>query len=274
MSELSPETEELLARGRTGTPLSRTHRDELKGAVLAKIATGAILTSTTSAAAWTVTTKAIGVAVIAAVVGVGTVSVVKYETHAHAAHVTATPSGAIAAPTIQASSAPSVTSGTSMIATTALETPQTLPTVGRESASEIASQNTAPAPPPLPTASTNSLNSGSIARSTGTMGEGAATTTPPRASTLEEETRLLLAAHQALVSGDPATALRLLDDHANRFPSSALEPERSADRVFALCAERNVSEARAAGSRFLSAHPSGPLSSRVRASCGGSGSQN
>jgi outer membrane protein assembly factor BamD (BamD/ComL family) len=76
-------------------------------------------------------------------------------------------------------------------------------------------------------------------------------------------------AHAALGAGQAARALELLDEHAARFPASALEPERSAERVFALCLDGRVDAARAAASRFISLHPTGPLSQRVRASCGG-----
>jgi TolA-binding protein len=88
------------------------------------------------------------------------------------------------------------------------------------------------------------------------------------ASSLAEETTLLRAAHDAIAAGDPARALRLLDEHAARFPNSALEPERSAERVFAYCAAQDTAYARAAASSFLAAHPTGPLAMRVRSSCG------
>ncbi|MEO8875535.1 MAG: hypothetical protein ABI461_08110, partial [Polyangiaceae bacterium] len=90
MSELSPETEDLLKRGRSGSPIPSVRRDEIKGAVLARLATGAILTTSTSAAAWTLTTKVVGVAALAVVVSAGTVGVVKYEAHSRAENFPAT----------------------------------------------------------------------------------------------------------------------------------------------------------------------------------------
>jgi hypothetical protein len=63
--------------------------------------------------------------------------------------------------------------------------------------------------------------------------------------------------------------LALLDDHRARFPGSALSPERDAERIFALCAAGRTSAARSAAASFLASHPSGPLASRVRSSCGG-----
>jgi hypothetical protein len=58
-----------------------------------------------------------------------------------------------------------------------------------------------------------------------------------------------------------------LDEHASRFPAGVLEPEREAERVFALCDVGRVADARREGARFLAATPSGPLAARVAASC-------
>jgi hypothetical protein len=86
-------------------------------------------------------------------------------------------------------------------------------------------------------------------------------------STLEREVRLLRDADLATKDGDPERALALLDEHAAAFPRSDLEPERSAERVFALCSAGRVEEERNAASAFLSAHPTGPLAARVRGAC-------
>jgi hypothetical protein len=91
---------------------------------------------------------------------------------------------------------------------------------------------------------------------------------PSAATSLADDAALLRAAHQALSAGDASRALRLLDEHAARFPASALEPERSAERVFALCAAGRVPAAHDAASAFLVSHPTGPLSLRVASSCG------
>jgi hypothetical protein len=304
MSELSPETEELLARGREGAPLSASRRDELKGAVLAKIALGAgaagtsLTATSTSAAAWTMTTKTIGVAVIAAVIGTGTVGVVKYERHARAPQV-ATQSSQ----TNQTSNAANDSPASPIVMpspTTSLppETPQTFPVVQPTlDIAPTASTNLPQATNQNPTTTSNSVpaaerasasnaastisngspntpNSQAIVTSPdphfsgsgSSSGQGASTA---HASSLEEEATLLRAAQEALLANDPARALRLLDEHAARFPSSVLEPERSAERVFALCAEQKTDAAHVAAGTFLSAHPTGPLASRVRASCGG-----
>ena len=64
------------------------------------------------------------------------------------------------------------------------------------------------------------------------------------------------------------TSLRLLDEHSRQYPNSALEPERSAERVLALCRAGRVADARREGRAFLATHAAGPLASRVQASCG------
>jgi hypothetical protein len=86
-------------------------------------------------------------------------------------------------------------------------------------------------------------------------------------SMLEQEAKLLRQANEAMRADDPDRALDLLNEHAMRFPSGALEPERSAERVFALCRAGRTLEAQGAAETFLRAHPSGPLAARVQASC-------
>ena len=87
---------------------------------------------------------------------------------------------------------------------------------------------------------------------------------------LEAEALLLREAHAALAGGDGDRSLRLLDEHARRFPSSVLEPERAADRVFAMCQLKDLDGARVAAVAFIARYPEGPLAARVRASCGAS----
>ncbi len=290
MSELSPETEKLLARGREGTPLTSARRDELKGAVLAKLAIGAagtgVATTSTGIAAWTMTTKTIGVAVIAAVIGTGTVGVVKYERHAHASQVavqtSATQNGSTPTNDSPASPVASAIATTTPAINLPPEAPQNVPAVQptldvapavaiANSNTPIAHASTPAATTPISNDSPNAVNSPAVVTSPNSGSAGGATPTTPStlSSSHEADTALLRSAHEALLASDPARALRLLDEHAARFPSSALEPERSAERVFAFCAEKNSDAARTAAGTFLSAHPTGPLALRVRGSCGG-----
>ena len=324
MSELSPETEDLLARGREGAPLSNTRRDELKGAVLAKIALGAGVAgsalTTTSAAAWTAMTKMIGVAVLAVVVGTGAVGVVKYQQHERQSKLAAAqplmnsttdapPSSSANHSVNQADLATLTTSATTIAANQPPSSPENNSQPSLPATAPRTSETSSPSMPPSspraangrndssapPTsaadvattsapavgsanapsvagnsrAAANSAVNGSSPNVGSTSGTNAAPLAAPRSSSLEEETALLRAAHEALDGGDPARALSLLDQHAARFPASALEPERSAERVFAFCAEGKIADAQAAATSFIAAHPSGPLAARVGASCGG-----
>jgi hypothetical protein len=90
-------------------------------------------------------------------------------------------------------------------------------------------------------------------------------------SLLGEEARLVRDANEAAKSGDTARALAFLDEHASRFPGGVLEPERSAERIFILCAAGRADEARTAKDAFLIRHASGPLAARVRESCASPG---
>jgi hypothetical protein len=238
MSELSKETDALLAKGRGGEALGGQHKARLKRAVLSQIAGATVVATTSTAAAWTTATAA---KVIGAVVIVGSVA------------------GGIAA-VVPARSAPVKTTMHASVATVArAETaprsvPAAPPAVAQTPAPPIA-----PAPPPA-----SDRPSADIARPL-------ASPAPAPSSSLDAEARLLREADEALKAGDTALALRMLDEHARAFPHSALVPERVAERVFVLCVMERKDEARRAAGDFLRIQPEGPLASRVRASCGGSG---
>jgi hypothetical protein len=89
---------------------------------------------------------------------------------------------------------------------------------------------------------------------------------PTERSALAEETRLLREADRALRAGNAETALALVDEHATRFPDGVLAPERSAERLIALC-QSGKSDA-AAAARFLAGRASSPLAARVKQACG------
>jgi len=61
--------------------------------------------------------------------------------------------------------------------------------------------------------------------------------------------------------------LRILEDHARRFPNGALAEERDAARVLALCDLQRLDEARDVARRFLREHPRSPLAPRVAHAC-------
>ncbi|MEO8798250.1 MAG: hypothetical protein ABI551_10220 [Polyangiaceae bacterium] len=266
MSDLSKETRDLLTRGRGGTGMPTRRRSAIKGAVLAKAAAGTVITTSATAAAWTATTKAIGMAAVALAVGGGTVGVVRYENakaeRENAAAVTARTNSVTT--TAQLPSAEPTE-------TTTEPTPLPIPVALLP---EPALTNAAPVPVIDRTTTTAPSTSTSTSTSPATTTTTTTTTTtaiagPVASSSLGEETALLREAHEAIANGDAPQALSLLEEHARRFPTSALEPERSAERVFAYCAEHDKDAARGTATGFLASHPTGPLSDRVRSSCGG-----
>lgn len=81
------------------------------------------------------------------------------------------------------------------------------------------------------------------------------------------EVSLLSQAQRALAEGDAVTSLARLQEHAQRFPKSALATERAALRVFAYCHLGRVSDAQAAARAFFPRGSGSPLSPKVEASC-------
>ena len=92
--------------------------------------------------------------------------------------------------------------------------------------------------------------------------------TPARVpDSLAEEVRLLRDARSALDRGEPAQALRVLNDHEKRFQRGTLYEERLATRVQALCALGFVDGARSTAQELERVAPRSPHLARVRASC-------
>jgi hypothetical protein len=87
-------------------------------------------------------------------------------------------------------------------------------------------------------------------------------------SSLVEETTLLRAAHDALVTREPARALETLDAYASRFPHGLLEEEHAGMRAIALCESGRPDAGRSAAEGFFRDHPRSALAARVRQSCG------
>jgi hypothetical protein len=90
---------------------------------------------------------------------------------------------------------------------------------------------------------------------------------PPRIAnnTLNDETRILWEADQALRSGNTSRAVSLLDEHASKYPDGALSPERGAERVVALCKLGRIDAPTIRS--YLSSHPNLSLSERIQQAC-------
>jgi hypothetical protein len=96
---------------------------------------------------------------------------------------------------------------------------------------------------------------------------------PPHAGAgrdpLMTELALLHRAQQAWRQGNAARALDLAQQHARRYPHSALALERDALRVFALCSLGQRAQARPLAADLLRRAPGSPLRTSVEESCGG-----
>ncbi len=272
MSDLGPEAKNLLRDAMDGDDLAPADKARLRGQLLARVAVagaaGAGAALATKSAAAKAGSAALGAgaslappaAAVTAVVGssllpkVG-LAVLLVGTLAGGAVAVRGSSAPTSAPVEQVQVAPNrVQDAPKTIAPPERVAPvaETAPPV----AAEPAPTNPPSAPPARAAAPRSAPN--------------VAAPVPPAASasTLEAETRLLRGARDALQAGDGARALSILDQHALAFPSGALSEERTAQRVFALCALGRVDAARAEAGVFLAAHPSSPLASRVRSSCG------
>jgi hypothetical protein len=256
MSDLSPETRAMLARGRAGHALPEGRRKGMKRALLVRIAGGTLVASTTSATA--LAGKVVAVAILVGAFSAGVANVVESRSAAR-------PPAPVSVP----AAAPMGRAGPPRVASLAgpSETPSAAPSAAPESAATAAVLRPARATP-IATTAIPPL----VAKVDAPVAAAPPSSAPPfSAPSLQAEATLLLEAHQALHAGDPETTLRLLAEHAARFPASALAPERSAERILALCrAGRNV-DARREGQAFLAASGSGPLALRVQRSCAGGG---
>ena len=82
---------------------------------------------------------------------------------------------------------------------------------------------------------------------------------------LADEVEALREAHTALREGRAGEAMEVLDQDA--APSSGLEQERAAMRVFALCRLGKTQEAQRQAKAFLAQWPKSPHAARVRTAC-------
>lgn len=292
MSRLTRETRQLLEAGRRPPALGPAHRARLKAAILANVAAASITVSSTTAAAWaTWGAKLVGGAALVAVAG-GAIAVGSgawrpaersgESTVRAAAHSAprrarnpeaevAPPGGPLAGPVYDAvdvAAAAASTAGEHLVEAPAAVAGAPAPAMalGGTARGTILRPG---APAILPQSAAVVSVSPASPSAAALPAEPPRTAAPRAVSALEEEVRLLREADGANKAGDPNGALLLLDRHAAAFPRSALEPERAAERVFALCEAGRIAEARADADAFLAAHPAGPLAARVRGTCAG-----
>ncbi len=121
-----------------------------------------------------------------------------------------------------------------------------------------------PIPIPIPTAIPIPIPS-SIANPIPTASPAHRPSAPVDDSALRAEVALLDQARFALREDQSARALRLLDQHRQRFTRGTLAPEAAALRIEALVQQGSYARAEALSQRFASAYPSHPLRERVSA---------
>jgi hypothetical protein len=266
---LSRETEEVLRRARLTEAMPVSKRRYLKAAVLARLAAGGIAFTAGEAAAgagfWATavggTVKAVGALALVASLGAGgymaarpsaprtvaTVAAVKPAPQRNAVtepRATAEPRAPIA-PRVEVE--PSRARDIAPRAKVAVRASRPMPLVDTP---VVAAPTVAPPPIVAPVVVAPS----SVAA-------------PPvtERSTLAEETRILREADRALRAGNAEAALALLDEHSARFPDGVLAPERSAERLVAMCQTGKADAATAA--RFLATRSGSPLAARVKQAC-------
>jgi hypothetical protein len=138
-------------------------------------------------------------------------------------------------------------------------------------APEIAAQESAPPAPKLPITNTATPSSGVRAPDA----EPAAPAGPPRPARLAAkgdpltaELRLLAQAHGAYTRRDFALALRMVAEHARRFPNGRLAEQREALRVRSLLGSGRADEADRAAAAFAIRFPRSVLLPRVEGRAG------
>ncbi len=85
---------------------------------------------------------------------------------------------------------------------------------------------------------------------------------------LQEEAKLLAAAHAELSRGNAGAALVILDQHAARFPRGTLAPERRATRAMALCKAGRTDEGKRELAALYGADSKSPMAQKIDRACG------
>lgn len=275
MSELSPETRALLARANEGAGLSSSDRARIKQGVLALAAAGAVAGSASAgvAAAKQGATWALSTKLLATVVAIGVAIGGGIAWHRSRGAQAPPPTASLATPRVHTGEAAPP------------ETPPRAQSPLPERHTEPTTHAPAPPASALAVTDTRELRAEPRARARSAARdrveasetaavqapepERAASATTASAASLLEEARLVREAKSATKEGDTTSALRLLDEHATRFPLGVLEPEREAERIFALCKAGRLDVARREAARFVATARPTLLVARVRASCAG-----
>jgi hypothetical protein len=126
--------------------------------------------------------------------------------------------------------------------------------------------------PAVPGRATRSRTPDSAAQSSDALAADDSTPTQREpdfvAQPLDDELEWIGAAQDALRNGQPSAVLRLVQEHAFRFPQGALTPERLALHALALCALQRRAAARVVLAELAQRTTSSPLLDHVHRNCG------
>ncbi|HVU05389.1 MAG TPA: hypothetical protein VHE30_26765 [Polyangiaceae bacterium] len=246
MTDMSPESQDLLDLARNGDDPSDADRKRVRSALATSLAAGAAASATArlasastktavAAGAATTTGKIAAWVAVGALAGVGATSTVLFVT------------------------------GGSHDARTERVAPQVAVSPASQAIVE------APAPPPVAEPGTDPVAATDEAAppvvKPAETAPAARAAAKPAASSLAAETALISEARAALGRGDAERALALLAEHERTYGSGALREERLAARVFALCALGRRAEAAATAATLLRESPGTPQRARVLDSC-------
>jgi hypothetical protein len=264
MSELSPETNRLLALARGAGALTDERRRQIKAGLLSQIATGGALTGTAAThvvwgkAAWLSSPIVKGLSALALLSAVGVGVYVGSR-----APQSGTPDRASAVSPARVANPKPTNAASPGDSNRGVRSPSPA------EAEALIPEPIAPAPVAQAAVAPNSSSPKTTASSSHTAAVSEATNDLPAApsvDTLAGETSLLRDADQALRAGNAARALSLLDEHAARYPHGVLAPERNAERVIARCKLGQI-DAKSA-QNYLASHANSPFAARIQDACG------
>jgi hypothetical protein len=272
MSDLSPETDKLLALARGAGGLTSGRRAQIKAGLFSQIAAGGALGAAASHATWgkaawlsSPLAKSVSALAVLSIVGVGVYVGARAPRHASSAM-----------PAVSASAVVLASAKTDRAASTAAPAANVNDSDAANPGASAANGAVPDAPAldassAAPSAASTASTPGSMKAAPSSARSASASEGPSSASvnadTLAEETRLLREADQTLRAGNAQRALTLLDEQAARFPRGVLEPERAAERMIARCKLGQV-DAKSA-QNYLAAHASSPFAARLRDACSG-----
>lgn len=263
MNDLGPDARSIVETARGAETLPGDNRKRIKHAVLVQVATlGAATGATGGAFALSAVTKVTLLAVAATVVGGGSYSLWAWKTRATAPVTTTTAQSHGPAQPVTEPPAPVIFEK----ARPKSPVPEARrrdgargearrPALGPAPAFESASEpSPAPVAPGVPRASTPVPSVSAPAANRAIQ-------------SLSPELTILRQAQEDLRAGQPAQALRRLEEYDRRFIKGSLEQERQALEAIARCQMHLDPAAQARAERFLRQAPESPLAERVRAAC-------